>query len=371
MATATVQQLRCPSCGAGCVWNPAAQKLMCRACGGDAARQPDLRPHGIAHDLGAALGAIDETDAQCRLAPRTVPCGACAGLVTFADNVTGRDCDSCGATVFLADAEIAAAVRPHAVLPFAVDASRARDEFTTWLAEQPLTPGNVARRSRIERIDCRYVPYWTFDTAMQCYWHAEAGHHEQEQVYVTNAKGEEELRTVTVTRWEPAAGVLEDTFREEAVPGTDGLPLERLKHVEPFPTAEAAPYDAALLAGYRSEHYRVPLAEASRRWYALMWTKLTALCAERVPGDTQRNLRIETFYKGQAFRLVLVPIILLTYRYGRAEFQVLMNGRTGRAHGDAPVSGWKMAFVLLLIVVGLGLLAAAVLWLVRALGAGR
>ena len=42
--------------------------------------------------------------------------------------------------------------------------------------------------------------------------------------------------------------------------------------------------DAACLAGYSAEHYQVPLPEASRRWYAQMWTKLTALCAERVPG---------------------------------------------------------------------------------------
>ena len=87
--------------------------------------------------------------------------------------------------------------------------------------------------------------------------------------------------------------------------------------------------------------------------------------------DTQRNLRIETFYKGQAFRLVLVPVMLLTYRYRRSQYQVLVNGRTGQMHGDTPVSSWKLAFVLLLMAVALGLLVAGVVWLVRAAQAGQ
>ena len=370
MTTAALESHRCPACGAGCVWSATTQRLVCGSCGADAAHQPDLRPHKVLLDLGVALGDIDESEDRCRLARRAVTCRACQGELIFADNIIGRPCDFCGAAVLESFEGIGAAVRPQAVLPFTVDLSRTRDEFRTWLAEQALTPRNVTRRARVERIDSYYVPYWTFDTEMQCFWHADAGYHEQEDIYVTDSKGEEQRKTVTVTRWEPAAGVLEDTFLDESVPGTDRVPLESLERIEPFPTAEAVPYDAGCLAGYSAEHYLVPLPEASRRWYAQMWTRLTALCAERVPGDTQRNLRIETFYKGQAFRLVLVPVMLLTYRYRRTQYQVVVNGRTGRMHGDSPVSSWKLAFVLLATGVALGLLVWLVVWFVRLARAG-
>jgi ribosomal protein S27AE len=362
MVVTALERHRCPACAAGCAWSAATQRLVCGSCGSDAIAQPDLRPHKATRDLGVALGEIDETDAQCRLPRRTVQCRGCQGELTFDGNVIGRACDFCGAAVLLGYEDIGAAVQPQAVLTFAVDPSRARDEFRNWLNEQPLTPGNIARRVRVERIDSRYVPCWTFDTAMQCFWHADAGYYEEKEIYVTDSKGNREQRTVTVTRWEPAAGVLEDRFLDEPVSGSDELTLTE---VGPFPTAESVPFDPGCLAGYQTEHYRVPLAEASRRWYALMWTKLTALCAERVPGDTQRNLRIETFYKGQAFRLVLVPVMLLTYSYRRTQYRVVVNGRTGRMHGDSPVSSWKFAFVLLALAVGVGLVIALVVWLVR------
>jgi len=90
-----------------------------------------------------------------------------------------------------------------------------------------------------------------------------------------------------------------------------------------------------------------------------MDAKLQALCAQQVPGDTYRNLAIQSDYSKQTFKHILAPVWLLAYTYGARRFQCVMNGATGVVRGEYPKSPWKIAlivvaiFILVLIVLSL------------------
>jgi hypothetical protein len=159
------------------------------------------------------------------------------------------------------------------------------------------------------------------------------------------------------TRWEPAAGVIDHLFDDEPVPGTQGLPLDLLRQVEPFPTGEVVAYDTAFPSGHVVEHYKVVLFEAAKRSLEQMHAKLEQLCARTIPGDTYRNLRIRPDYSGRTFKHVLVPVWLLSYNYGAKAFQVIVNGYTGRIAGRYPYSLWKIALLVVLAVAALVVLA--------------
>ena len=61
----------------------------------------------------------------------------------------------------------------------------------------------------------------------------------------------------------------------------------------------------------------------------VMEGKVRAMCAQQVPGDTQRNLQVDADYSAQTFKHILVPVWLLTYNYGTQTYQVVINGVTG------------------------------------------
>ena len=46
-----------------------------------------------------------------------------------------------------------------------------------------------------------------------------------------------------------------------------------------------------------------------------------------------------------------MPIWLLVYVFGRKSYQVVVNGYTGRMAGKYPYSPWKVAFLVLLVVI--------------------
>jgi hypothetical protein len=203
------------------------------------------------------------------------------------------------------------------------------------------------------------VPYWTFDAQVHCPWEAEAGYYYYTTEEYRDNQGKTQTRQIRHVRWEHASGEIDHFFDDEPVPGTKGVDVQLLRQVEPFPTAELVPYDTAYLSGYVVEHYQVVLVDAAKQSRDAMHQRLMALCAAEVPGDTQRNLRIDPQYSGETFKHILVPIWLLTYTFGARTFQVIANGYTGVIAGRYPKSAWKIFFVVMLVLAAVLLFALA------------
>ncbi len=158
------------------------------------------------------------------------------------------------------------------------------------------------------------------------------------------------MRQVRKVRWEPAAGELDHFFDDEPVPGTQGVALDLLKQVEPFPTGELVPYDTGYLSGHVVEHYQVVLVDAAQRARDVHGRAADDACAAaRCRATPTGTCAIDPDYSGQTFKHILVPIWLLTYTFGAKTFQVVANGCTGMLAGRYPKSPWKILFAVLAV----------------------
>ncbi len=152
-------------------------------------------------------------------------------------------------------------------------------------------------------------------------------------------------------RWEPAAGRFQQAFDDDLVCASVGVHADLLRGIEPFPTGESRPYDAGYVAGWVVERYQIDLIAAAQRARDAMDAKIRSLAAQRVPGDTFRNLSVRASYSAQTFKHILAPVWLLSYTYGARVFQCAMNGVTGAISGEYPKSPWKVALLVLAIIV--------------------
>jgi hypothetical protein len=343
-----LEKHECPACGAQAEWEPATQKLRCPFCGTESPYQFDRQQGTLVElDLAQALRALPEDERGWQIERRSVRCQSCRAVMVFDPALVGRNCQFCGSPALLDYQELRSPIRPQGVLPFRVDAARVREDIRRWWKSRWFAPGKLALVALIDTIKSLYIPYWTFDARVHCPWTAEAGHYYWVTVPGRDAKGRPVIRQERRVRWEPASGVVDTAFDDEPVPGTRGLPIELLKKIEPFPTVEAVPYDTAFLSGHVVEHYQVVLLDAAHQAVEQMHAKLLALCARQVPGDTHRNLQIVPTYAGRTFKHVLVPIWLLRYNYGTKTYLVVSNGYTGVIAGRHPYSVWKILFAVL------------------------
>ncbi|NOT27972.1 MAG: zinc ribbon domain-containing protein [Acidobacteria bacterium] len=342
----------CPACGAQAEWNPARQRLMCPFCGTESPYEIDRETgHVVELDLVTALRELPEEVRGWQTERRSVECQSCRAVMVFDPARVGQNCEFCGAPTLVDYNEIKSPIRPSGILPFRIDSGRVRNDIRQWWRGKWLAPGRLARTSLVDTLRSLYIPYWTFDAKAHCPWQADAGYYYYVDVPGTDSKGRRVTRRERRTRWEPAAGVVEHSFDDEPVPGTQGLPIDLLRQVEPFPTGEVVAYDTGFLSGHVVEHYKVVLIDAATQSVTQMRGKLEQLCAREIPGDTYRNLRIAPEFSGRTFKHVLVPVWLLSYNYGAKAFQVIVNGYTGRIAGRYPYSIWKIVLLVLLAVI--------------------
>ncbi len=351
----------CPACGGEAVWNAGKQVLACGFCGTVVPGTLDEAGSGkiIEHDLASALRSIPDSKRGWGEKKQEVKCQSCHAISVFNAARQSQGCEFCGATQLVPYEEVKEAFSPESLLPMKIANNKARELIKTWYGSRWFAPNRLKKAALTDTVKGIYIPYWTFDAQANADWEAEAGYHYYETEEYTDGQGNRQTRQTQRTRWEYVRGSIDHFFDDELVPASLGIQANHLRAVEPFPTPELQPYDPAYLSGWVVERYQIDLVAAAQKSREQMERQVQSMCSRAVPGDTQRNLRVSSAYSGQTFKHILAPLWMLQYRYGAKNFQVVMNGYTGKISGDYPKSWVKIFFAVLAVIVVLLILMTA------------
>lgn len=343
----------CPACGGEAQWNPAKNALVCPFCGTVSPMQVPVAGGPIQeNDLATALRNIGDEQRGWETEKRSVKCQSCQAISVFDPSRVSQRCDFCGSTALVPYEQIKPPIRPESLLEFRVPEPRVREDIRQWYGSRFWAPNALKSRALTDTVKGVYLPYWTFDAQVHADWSAQAGYHYYVSESYTDSEGKTRTRQVQRTRWEPAWGSVDHFFDDALVPASKGVHSNLLTQVEPFPTtSDLKPYDPAFLSGWVVEQYQIDLITAAQQARTRMDGEMRSMCASEVPGDTHRNLQVQTDYSGQTFKHILVPIWLLTYTYGSTSYQVVINGYTGSIAGEHPISWWKVTVAVILALI--------------------
>ncbi|MGH7967889.1 MAG: zinc ribbon domain-containing protein, partial [Limisphaerales bacterium] len=314
------KKFSCPACGGEAVWTPAKQALVCPFCGTTSPAQAELTPAGdqviVEHDLVAALRGIPDSKRGWQAQKISVRCQSCQAISVFDPQRVGQRCDFCGSTALVPYEEIKEAFSPESLLPMKVGENQVRDSIRRWYGNRWFAPNKLKAAALTDTVKGLYIPYWTFDAQVHADWTADSGYYYYETETYRDSDGQTKTRQVQKVRWQPSSGALDHFFDDELVPASRGVRPETLRRIEPFPTKELTPYNPGFLSGWVVERYQIDLIAAAKEAREDMDAAMERMCGGQVPGDTYRNLQVDTDYSGQTFKHILVPIWLLTYNYG-------------------------------------------------------
>jgi Zn finger protein HypA/HybF involved in hydrogenase expression len=346
-------KFHCPACGGEAQWNPTKQRLICPFCGTESPVKLETRQTDtliVEHDLVAALRNIPDEARGWQAQKTTVQCQSCRAISVFDPSKIGQRCEFCGSTALVPYSEVKDAFRPESLLPLKISESQARDLIRGWYKRQWLAPNKLNAWALTDTVKGVYLPYWTFDANAYARWTADSGTY-----YYTMSNGKRERHV----RWTPASGELSHVFDDDLVPASLGVNPRWLRAIEPFPTtAGLIPYDAGYLSGWTVERYQIDLVAAAARSREQMESALRQLCAAQVPGDTYRDLNVQSTYSDQRFKHILVPVWLMSYTYGKNSYQVVVNGVTGHMAGGRPWSWVKITLLIIVIMIIAGIYLA-------------
>ena len=137
-----------------------------------------------------------------------------------------------------------------------------------------------------------------------------------------------------------------------------------LNRIYPFDLNALETYSPDFLAGWHAQAYDVTLPAAWDEARTKMRERAKDACYKDIHSSHIRNFSMNADFADEAWRYILLPIYLASYKYEERNFQVMVNGQTGKVAGQKPVSWtkiWLVIAALLLPGVGLGLFGLATL----------
>jgi len=348
----------CLRCGGELEWDIGQQQLTCPFCGN---RQEVLDPdvEVVEHDLREALAALDagltgRTGAQVE-GEREVVCQNCGGRTTFTGTLTATRCPYCATPIQRDDVhEAPARLAVDGVLPFTIDERTADAAIERWIGSRWFAPNEFKRYATAGSFNSVYCAYFTYDATTTTRYTGRRGDH-----YTVVVGSGQDRRTETRTRWSPAAGTVRNHFDDLPVCANDGLDRRHVEALEPWPTAEARPFNPEYLAGHLARTYDHDVRTCLQPAKARMEDAIRDAVRRDIGGDVQQISSMGVHYERLGYKHLLLPVWLLTVVHAGAPFQVLINGVTGEVHGQRPYSAVKIA-----VAVVAALVVAVVLWLV-------
>lgn len=354
-----VRRFPCKQCGAQLEFAPGQEALECPYCG-YREEIPRTEQAIREYDLGSALENLPHSEGW-GTERRAVHCTNCGATTSFEPGQVAGACAFCGSSKVVEQPSSTNLIRPETLIPFAVTHQQASIAFSAWIRQGWFRPNDLKHAARLGRIQGAYLPFWTFDAFASSHWTAEAGYYyyETESYLDRDEQGNMVTRTRQVQRirWEPAAGYREDFFDDELVCASAGLPPALVQNVLPFDLDGLTGYSPAFLAGFAAEEYQIDLQAGWVTAHERMEQAVYQRCAGDIPGDTHRNLHVNSAWSQRTFKHLLLPIWVAAYLYRDRTYRFLVNGQTGKAAGDAPVSWWKVALAILLLLLAALLIA--------------
>jgi predicted RNA-binding Zn-ribbon protein involved in translation (DUF1610 family) len=322
------------------------QSLECDHCGFTNEVPISLTPIRE-YDLKQALHELDQLRRSGQLEQvDVIKCPSCAAQFRLKDNEHAGDCPFCGTPV-IAGTEQSRPIRPRSLLPFSISHDQALDIFDKWMKSRWFAPSSLnSRAKRNDKLTGVYLPYWTYDSDTQTYYQGQRGtiYYERQVVNArVNGRNVRQVRQVARIRWNPASGTVGRHFDDVLIGASKTLPRTIIDNLAPWDLNQLVPYSEAYLSGFRSEIYQITVDEGFLRAQQIMDYTIRNDIRRDIGGDQQRINHLSTEHDRTTYKHLLLPIWSAAFQYRNKTYRYVINGRTGKIHGERPYSFVKIA----------------------------
>lgn len=336
LINARVQTFTCPQCGGRQRFDPDLSTLLCVHCGsGERLALPDASDD----EKGLTVALYRPSAAQWALHSGQMHCENCGATTALAAHHATLTCPFCASNKVLVQPLTAGLLPPNAIAPFAINENEARHALRAWLEQGWLTPADLRHKMASEALRAVYLPFWTFDGNVQ----VRCADRQQPQEF---SDEERVLRAFTFGSNRDHSSWYEREFDDMLVYASRALPLEVMHALLPFDLKSLVAYRPEVLAGWQTEVYQLPLADAALEAQKQM--RDAALQAAEKRGLIRAHtllLAHEVRTVERTYKLILLPVWITTYMYRGQRYPLVVNGQTGQVAGQKPIEWWKVALL--------------------------
>lgn len=340
---------RCDGCGSNLVFAPETQSLKCLGCGKNVEikKNPKIQKHSYNAENIVASKTSWITD------ERVFKCENCGGEIGLTNMEFAKSCPYCGSSN-VSDIGEFAGIKPDGIIPFAVSESDARKKFAEQVKKKCFLPS--AFKKNIPTCDTHpmYFPSFMFDMDTDSSYTGTL----VETYTTTDSEG----RQVTKERTFHISGSEKVSFTNLAVESSSHLNNDELSGILPYDMSGAYVYDSDYVRGYSVEHYNDDLQKCMTVAKEKADSRIRSRILAQYHYSRVAWLSVDTDYSNMKYCYTMLPVYNFAFNYKEKNYNVLMNGQTGKVGKGLPLSKWKIALtVIFFILLGVGLFVVPIL----------
>ena len=285
---------------------------------------------------------------------RSFNCPNCGASVMTDENTAATKCVYCGSPTLIPE-RFEGGLKPDAVIPFLVTREEAEKKLRAHFHGKKLLPGDFVRACRVEEVTGLYVPYFLFD----CQSKARVTYRATRINSIRSGDYE-----ITKTRhfYVEREGTVD--FNNIPVDASERVSNVLTEAVEPFDYNALCDFQAAYLSGFQADKYDQTVESCTPRVNERVESSTQEAFRDTVVGyHTVTPDKTQLNFNHGSTRYALLPVWLLTVRYGENAFPFAINGQTGKLVGELPVDKNKYRLLKLAWTAGLTAAIFAILTL--------
>lgn len=334
-----IEKNKCEGCGGTYVYNPDKGGLHCENCDSVKPLQTDI--YVKAKKLNSDSMAIRQNNID-----MNVKCESCGASLSQGDIIDTK-CPYCGSNqinVVHSGMEYI----PDSIIPFTISKTKALNLFKAWIKKRRFAPNDLKKKANINSINGIYFPCWLYDydTYTQYSGIGVKEHRDSEgNVYVTRKR---------------ISGTREKSYKNQIEPASNTLQEMSIEEFKDYTNADQYDFDSGYVLGFQTANIENDVVTAFAREQKQKSVEIEEEIKRNLNYDRYENFVTSTSFSNVLWSYTLLPVWLTEYQYKDKSYKILVNGKTGSIVGKAPKSGWKIFFLVLGIVLGVGGIAALI-----------
>ncbi|MDX1417629.1 MAG: hypothetical protein R3293_25725 [Candidatus Promineifilaceae bacterium] len=325
-----VVRFSCPQCGGETAYSVEDGGLTCAYCGYHEAPQNEVVGRQ-AESFEFTVDTVERAVNGWGAARKGLICDACGAQISLPEGALATSCPFCASNNVIHHRAAQDVLRPRFLIPFQIEEVQCQEIVRDWLGDTWLVPKHLRRTAVVSNFTPMYLPYWTFASTAVADWKAQVG---RTETYRSGGK----TRRRTVWRWEN--GTVRHDFSDLLVRGTNHVSTYLLGAVGNFELDDLVPYEAKYLAGMQAQAYEVGMEAAWQKARLSMREETKKMCRGQASTQKIRNFSMHLDFRDEAWRYILLPVYINSYRFENKPFQLLINGQSGKIAGQRPAD-WR------------------------------
>ena len=348
------KQFHCPNCYADLKFDPAVQRFTCEYCRSSFSEaevtdfmrrymEQEQQYSDLEEGQLPPEPEMSEEERRDRESfneeTQLYSCPSCGAEIISDGNTAAAFCYYCHNPVIL-KGRVDGRYRPSMVLPFEFDKDMAVQHFHSWAKSKWFIPKDLISAAQIDKLTGLYVPFWVARSSTSSRMEAIG---ENRRSWTSGNYRYTETKRYRVVR--------EATINYEGVPADGSQKIDDLlmESIEPFDYTRARPFNMAYLSGFYADKYDVAKEQVFPRIKQRMFTNNGTMLdstTNYMALTARRQLdRIDTL----SWDYMMLPVWFMTFDYKGKLWEYAVNGQSGKAAGELPVSKGKLAAFCILI----------------------